>query len=53
LLLAAATQTDKLNLDISIGTWGILAGVIVVMLAFDLFVYARGHIPSVRENALW
>src|SRR4029078_13402530 len=30
-----------------------LAGVIVVMLAFDLFVYARGHIPSVRENALW
>jgi tellurite resistance protein TerC len=53
LLLAAATQTDKLNLDISIGMWGILAGVIVVMLAFDLFVYARGHIPSVRENAFW
>src|SRR4051812_7677750 len=23
------------------------------MLAFDLFVYARGHIPSVRENSLW
>ena len=23
------------------------------MLAFDLFVYARGHIPSVRENAFW
>jgi tellurite resistance protein TerC len=53
LLLAAATQIDKLNLDISIGMWGILAGVIVVMLAFDLFVYARGHIPSVRENAFW
>jgi tellurite resistance protein TerC len=53
LLLAAATQTDKLNLDISIGMWAILAGVIVVMLAFDLFVYARGHIPSVRENAFW
>jgi tellurite resistance protein TerC len=53
LLLTAATEADKLNLDISIGTWGILAGVIVVMLAFDLFVYARGHIPSVRENALW
>jgi tellurite resistance protein TerC len=53
LLLSAATEADKLNLDISIGTWGILAGVIVVMLAFDLFVYARGHIPSVRENSLW
>jgi len=50
LLFAAA---DKLDLDISIGTWGILAAVIVVMLAFDLFVYARGHIPSMRENALW
>ncbi len=53
MLLAAAAEADKLNLDISIGTWGILAGVIVVMLAFDLFVYARGHIPSVRENSLW
>jgi tellurite resistance protein TerC len=53
LLLSAATEADKLDLDISIGTWGILAGVIVVMLAFDLFVYARGHIPSVRENSLW
>ena len=53
MLLAAAAEADKLNLDISLGTWAILAGVIVVMLAFDLFVYARGHIPSVRENSLW
>ena len=53
MLLAAAAEADKLNLDISLGTWAILAGVIVFMLAFDLFVYARGHIPSVRENAIW
>ncbi len=53
MLLAAATEADKLNLDISLGTWAILGAVIVVMLAFDLFVYARGHIPSVRENLLW
>ncbi len=53
MLLAAAAEADKLNLDISIGMWAILAGVIVFMLAFDLFVYARGHIPSVRENAIW
>jgi tellurite resistance protein TerC len=53
LFLAAASEADKLNLDISIGTWAILGAVIVVMLAFDLFVYARGHIPSVRENTLW
>jgi tellurite resistance protein TerC len=53
LFLAAAAEADKLNLDISIGTWAILGAVIVVMLAFDLFVYARGHIPSVRENTAW
>jgi tellurite resistance protein TerC len=53
LLLAAAAEADKLNLDISIGTWAILGGIILAMMAFDLFVYARGHIPSVRENALW
>ena len=53
MFLAAASEADKLNLDISLGTWAILAGVIVFMLAFDLFVYARGHIPSVRENVIW
>ena len=53
MLLAAATEADKLNLDISLSTWAILGAVIAVMLLFDLFVYARGHIPSVRENLLW
>jgi tellurite resistance protein TerC len=53
LLLTAATEADRLNLDISFGMWAILGAIIVVMLAFDLFVYARGHIPSVRENTLW
>ena len=53
MLLAAATEADRLNLDISLGTWALLGAVIVVMLAFDLVIYARGHIPSVRENALW
>jgi len=53
LFLAAASEADKLNLDISLGTWAILAGVIVFMLAFDLFVYARGHTPGVRENVIW
>jgi tellurite resistance protein TerC len=53
LLLAAADTADRLNLDISLGTWAILGGIILVMMAFDLFVYARGHIPSVRENAFW
>jgi tellurite resistance protein TerC len=39
LLLTAAAEADKLNLDISIGTWGILAAIIVVLIAVDLFVF--------------
>jgi tellurite resistance protein TerC len=52
-LLLAAAEADALNLDISLATWAILGAVILVMLAFDLLIYARGHIPGVRENAIW
>ena len=52
-MFAAASSPDALNLDVSLGMWAILAGVILVMTAFDLLVYARGHTPSVRENTLW
>jgi tellurite resistance protein TerC len=52
-LLFAAAEADALNLDISLATWAILGAVILVMLAFDLLIYARGHIPGVRENAIW
>jgi predicted tellurium resistance membrane protein TerC len=51
-VLAASSASD-LNLDINLATWGILAGVIVVMAIFDLVIYARGHVPSVRENTIW
>jgi len=47
--MSAAAQ----NLDVSIGMWAVLGGVIVAMTAFDLLVYARGHTPSMRENSLW
>ena len=33
--------------------WIALSVVVVVMIAFDLLVYARGHTPSTRENSLW
>ena len=33
--------------------WAGLGAVILLMLAFDLLVYARGHDPGARENALW
>ncbi|HET6547108.1 MAG TPA: TerC family protein [Solirubrobacter sp.] len=45
--------TDALNLDVSLATWGLLGVVILAMAAFDLLIYARGHVPSVRENTLW
>jgi tellurite resistance protein TerC len=51
--LFAAASADALNLAVSFSTWAVLAGVIVVMAAFDLIVYARGHTPSMRENSIW
>ena len=54
MLLAAAAEADKLNLDISLGTWAILGGGHRRRCSRSTsFVYARGHIPSVRENTLW
>ena len=52
-MFAAAASSDALNLDISFSMWAALGGVIVVMAIFDLAVYARGHVPSVRENTIW
>ena len=40
-------------MDVSIAMWAALGGLIVLMIVFDLLVYARGHTPSVRENSLW
>ena len=30
-----------------------LGVIIVVMATFDLVIYARGHVPGVRENTIW
>ncbi len=49
----AATSADALNLDINLATWAGLAVIITVMAIFDLVIYARGHVPSVRENTIW
>ena len=51
--MLAAASADALNLDISAAMWAGLGTVIVAMLVFDLAVYARGHVPSVRENSFW
>jgi tellurite resistance protein TerC len=44
---------ERLNLEVSLTWWAGLGIVILVMAAFDLLVYARGHVPGVRENTLW
>ena len=51
--MLAASGASELNLDVSVATWGALGLIIVVMAAFDLAIYARGHVPSVRENTIW
>ena len=33
--------------------WALLGGIVAVMLVIDLFVFARGHVPPVRESVLW
>jgi tellurite resistance protein TerC len=33
--------------------WSILGGVVVVLLAVDLVVFARHHAPTLRESAIW
>src|SRR3954447_21561032 len=40
-------------MNVSIAMWAALGGLILVMTAFDLLVYARGHTPTMRENSLW
>ena len=39
-MFVAASTPDALNLDVSLGMWAILGGVILVMTAFDLVVKA-------------
>ena len=52
-MLLAASEANALNLDVSVAMWAGLGVIIVVMAAFDLVIYARGHVPSVRENTIW
>jgi tellurite resistance protein TerC len=42
-----------LDLDVSATMWFVLGAIVVVMLTFDLLVYSRGHVPRIRESAIW
>ena len=52
--LAAASAAPGLDLDVSVAMWAGLAGLVVVLLVFDLLVFARGdRTPSMRASGVW
>jgi len=57
LLVVAAASADAVStsaLEVPLAMWAGLAALVVVMLAIDFFVFARGgNLVSVREAALW
>jgi tellurite resistance protein TerC len=53
-LIAASTAAGEASVDASFAAWAILGAALVVMLAFDLLVFARGRREvTVRESAAW
>jgi tellurite resistance protein TerC len=49
----AASSADALNLDVSLWMWAALGGLVLATFAFDLLVFARGHVPRMRESLAW
>jgi tellurite resistance protein TerC len=49
----AASASSTLDLDVSAVMWAGLGVVVIVMLALDLLVFARGHEPRLRESVAW
>ena len=53
-LFAASTAAGEASVDASFAAWAILGVAVVVMLAFDLLVFARGRREvTVKESAIW
>jgi tellurite resistance protein TerC len=53
-LFAVSTAAGEASVDASLAAWAILGIAIVVMLAFDLLVFARGRREvTVKESAIW
>jgi tellurite resistance protein TerC len=52
--LAASSAAADLDLDVSVTMWAGLGVIVVTMLVFDLFVFARGDsTPGMKESAIW
>jgi tellurite resistance protein TerC len=53
-LIAASNATGEASVDAGFAAWAILGAAVVVMLAFDLLVFARGRREvTVKESAVW
>jgi tellurite resistance protein TerC len=50
----AATDFVGTDLDVSVGPWALLGGLVVVMLVVDLLIFGRGRREvTLRESAVW
>jgi TerC family integral membrane protein len=49
-LAATAAGTD---IDVTAAMWAGLALVVIAMLAIDFLAFGRGHVPGLRESAIW
>ena len=53
-LLAAASSATESALDVSAAMWAAIAGLVILMLAADLVLFARGHArPPMRLAIAW
>jgi tellurite resistance protein TerC len=51
--LAASSGAFAPQLDVSLATWGALGALVIVMIAADLVLFARGRAPRLRESIVW
>ncbi len=40
-------------MEVSVVSWAVVIGIVLVMLAIDLFAHRRAHVIGVREAAIW
>jgi tellurite resistance protein TerC len=52
--LAATTDRVGTDLDVSVGAWGLLTALVIVMLVVDLLIFGRGRREvTLRESVIW
>ena len=52
--LVATTDRVGTDLDVSVGAWGLLTALVIVMLVVDLLIFGRGRREvTLRESVIW